>query len=536
MKRKTILFQKKQSHLWPKIDEVLDNLTKNYESLLRKFLFYKKSCVCILIVVFGLIVILYQILPNETAPKEDRNLIGVFVPPIPGKDINTLEEKIKSVESIVKAMPESRHELIFMGDFGGYIILPLKPQALRDRSAQEIVDSISPFVMKIPSMDAYPWSLDSGLPGVRTTGGDGNLSLVISTTESYPKLFKAVEKVRKSLDQENLFQNIRHNLKLDTASYRIDMDANAMARLNLTNGQVAKAIEIFFSGDQSLTFSKDGILYKLTVTGKKSSWDLNELYVVNKFGKRISLGAVAKIVPTSGPDKLYHYNQMRSVKLHADLPKGGSFDESMQKFFNKVSEELPQTYKKTWTNAAKAHMESGKTMKVLFFLAIIFIFAILAVQFENFIDPFVILLTVPLGCFGALFFVWAFNGSLNIYTQVGLITLVGLITKHGILIVEFANQLREKMSLAEAIIKASLLRLRPILMTTAVMVFGSIPLMLSYDAGYEARRAIGIGLVGGLTFGTLFTLFVLPTILYMIKSFTEKRNLSWGFVQKKDLK
>ena len=182
----------------------------------RKFLFYKKSCVCILIVVFGLIVILYQILPNETAPKEDRNLIGVFVPPIPGKDINTLEEKIKSVESIVKAMPESRHELIFMGDFGGYIILPLKPQALRDRSAQEIVDSISPFVMKIPSMDAYPWSLDSGLPGVRTTGGDGNLSLVISTTESYPKLFKAVEKVRKSLDQENLFQNIRHNLKLDT--------------------------------------------------------------------------------------------------------------------------------------------------------------------------------------------------------------------------------------------------------------------------------------------------------------------------------
>ena len=205
----------------------------------------------------------------------------------------------------------------------------------------------------------------------------------------------------------------------------------------------------------------------------------------------------------------------------------------MQKFFDKVTKELPSTYKKTWTDAAKAYMESGKTMKILFFLAIIFIFAILAVQFENFIDPFIILVTIPLSCFGALFFTWIFRGSLNIYTQVGLITLIGLITKHGIMIVEFANQLRKTMPLAEATIKASLLRLRPILITTSVMIFGSIPLILSHDAGYEARRAIGIVLVGGLTFGTIFTLFILPTIFYMVKSFTEKRNLNFGFVQDK---
>ena len=157
-------------------------------------------------------------------------------------------------------------------------------------------------------------------------------------------------------------------------------------------------------------------------------------------------------------------------------------------------------------------------MALLFFLAVVFIFAILAVQFENFVDPLIILLTVPLACAGALFFVWASGQSMNIYTQVGLITLIGLISKHGILIVEFANQLRSNgMSLIDAIIKSASLRLRPILMTTAAMIFGAIPLILSTSAGYESRHVIGTVLIGGLSFGTLFTLFILPTLYLIIK-------------------
>lgn len=261
------------------------------------------------------------------------------------------------------------------------------------------------------------------------------------------------------------------------------------------------------------------MLYSITLKGKQSPWDLNELYVTNESGKRISLGVVAKMIPTSGAETLYHYNQMRSVVLTADLPKGESLDNSMKTFFTEVSKNLPSTYKKTWYGNAKTFGESKKIMITLFFLAIIFIFAILAVQFENFIDPFIILLTVPLACLGALSFVWIFNGSINIFTQIGLITLIGLITKHGILIVEFSNQLEKELTLNEAIIQASSLRLRPILMTTSAMIFGAIPLMLSSDAGHEAQRAIGIVLVGGLSFGTFFTLFVLPTVCFMIKSF-----------------
>ena len=518
--------QKNQHQLWPKIDEYLDQFTAYYAHALRKSLLYKKSCLSVFLSTFGLIVVLCQMIPSETAPKEDRNLIGIYVPPIPGKDINTMEQKIQLIESKIKSLPEAEHNLVFMGDWGGNVSLPLIPQSSRSRSAQNILDSLKPFVTNIPSLDVHPWSWDSGLPGVDDSMNNGELSLVISTTESYSNLFDTVEMIRKSLEDQKVFQNVKHDLKLNTPSYRIDTDTNEMAHLNLTYKQIAKTIEVFFSGDQSLTFSKDGLLYTITLKGKQSPWDLNELYVTNASGKRISLGVVAKMIPTSGADTLYHYNQMRSVALTAELPKGESFGKGMKTFLASVDKLLPSSYKRILFGNAKVYGESKKTMITLFFLAIIFIFAILSVQFENFIDPCIILLTIPLACLGALSFVWIFNGSLNIFTQIGLITLIGLITKHGILIVEFSNQLRKELSLSEAIIQASSLRLRPILMTTGAMIFGAIPLMLSSDAGHEAQRAIGIVLVGGLSFGTFFTLFVLPTVCFIIKSFVSASTKS----------
>jgi multidrug efflux pump len=247
--------KKNQRHLWPKIDELLDQLTVSYARILGKFLFYKKSCLCVFLAAFSLIMALSQLIPSETAPKEDRNLIGIYVPPIPGKDINTMEEKIQLIERGLKSIPEAEHNLVFMGDWGGNVILPLKPQSSRNRSAQEIIDSLKPFVTKIPSLDVHPWSWDSGLPGVDSSMGNGELSLVISTTESYSNLFDAVEKVRKSLEDQKVFQNVRHDLKLNTPSYRIDTNKNEMAHLNLTHKQIAKTIEVFFSGDQSLPHS-----------------------------------------------------------------------------------------------------------------------------------------------------------------------------------------------------------------------------------------------------------------------------------------
>lgn len=516
---------KKEKPLWPIIDVFLEKLAMNYRQILTKVIYYKKTCIIIILSLFALIFYLAQWIPNEMAPKEDRNLIGVYLPPIPGKDINTMEEKLQTVEKIVQPIKDKEAEsmLIFMGDWGGTVVLPLKPQTKRDRSASAIVNSLRPLVTQLPSADVYPWSWDSGLPGMDDSMTGSELSLTVSTTDTYRQLFDHVEHLRNALDSEKLYQSVRHDLKLDTPGYRIDLFPNETSNLNLTSRQLAKTIEVFFSGDKSLTFSKDGILYNLTLKGEKSPWSLNELYVTNHAGKRISLAAVANLVQTAQPDRLFHYNQMRSATLTADLMQGDKIESAMVQLKTVAAENLPSSYKMTWQGAAKAYSESQMMMTILFLLALVFIFAILSAQFENFIDPFIILFTIPLACAGALSFVWMSGQSMNIYTQVGLITLIGLISKHGILIVEFANQLRKNnIPLLEAIIQSASLRLRPILMTTGAMIFGAIPLLLSHDAGYESRHVIGTVLIGGLSCGTLFTLFVLPTVYLFVKQLEQK--------------
>jgi len=509
--------------IFARIDLWLQRLTLHYQKSLTKLTQYKKTCVLMVIIALSAIVGLSKLIPSEMAPKEDRGLVGVYVPPIPGKDINTMEEKIKQLEKIVlTSIPEAQNTLIFMGTWGGSIVLPLKAKAMRTRSADDILESIRPKV-KLPSLEVHPWSWDSALPGLDDTMSGGEIAIVVSTTESYRTLFDVIEKARLHLDQKKLFTGVRHNLTLDVPSYRIDLDQNAVSKLNLTTREIAKTIEIFFSGDQSLVFFKDGVAYAISINTLNSPWSLNEIYVTNSLGKRISLGAIATMVQSAEPDSLFHYNQMRSVILKADLKSDDNIEKTMPKLQTILKQQLPTGFKTSWTGAAKAYSESKTTVLVLFMLALIFIYAILAVQFENFIDPLIILLTVPLACSGALFFVWFGGQSLNIFTQVGLVTLIGLITKHGILIVEFANQLqRDNRSRLDAVIQAATLRLRPILMTTGAMLFGAIPLVLSHDAGFEARRAIGTVLIGGLTVGTIFTLFILPTLYLMIKNLTSR--------------
>ncbi len=216
-----------------------------------------------------------------------------------------------------------------------------------------------------------------------------------------------------------------------------------------------------------------------------------------------------------GTDTLNHVQQLRSTTFYVELNKQDTLAKAIPKLWQLAKAELPTHYRLNWTGAAKAFQESSHYLVFLLLLSLLFIYAILAIQFQSFIDPLIILFTVPLACSGALIGTYLCGQSLNIYSQVGLITLIGLISKHGILIVDFANQLRTQgTSLIEAIQTAALLRLRPILMTTGAMIFGAIPLILSQDAGAESRHAIGIILIWGLSLGTFFTLFVLPVVYY----------------------
>lgn len=506
---------------WPQLDQFFEALTNGYSRCLTLLLDQRKIALLMGGASLTLSILLLFLLPHEMAPKEDRGMIGVWIPPIPGKDINAIEKNVVAWENIIKNTPEAKDFLSFMGDWGGTVILPLKPRTERDRSAADIVDTFRQPATTFPSVDAWPWSMDSGLPGLDNAVSGSDLTLVVSSTDSYRDLFNHLETIKKNVDQHWPFLSARHDLKLDFLSYRIDLDTNLLAKLKLTQKQIAKTIEVFFTGDLSLNFAKEGILYPVWIQGSTDPWTLNELYVTNSDDKRISLGSVATLTPTTQPKELKHFNQMRSVNLTTELEKSIKIEKAMPELLKVTAAALPSSYKTTWIGAAKMYQDSSNLMLALFSLAIVFIFAILAIQFENFIDPFIVLLTVPLACSGALTVLWLSGQSINIYTQVGLITLIGLITKHGILIVEFVNQLLNKgLALNEAIQQAARLRLRPILMTTGAMVFGIIPLMLSHDAGFESRRAIGAVLIGGLSFGTLFTLFILPPLCYLIKSAT----------------
>lgn len=511
---------KNTKQIWPVIDRFLSSLARRYYNLLSKVVARKTLTLILVLISLGLTLYLYRSLPNETAPKEDRGLVGVFAPMAVGEDLASMAGKIKKIEASISSLPEAKNKLTFAGKWGCSIVMPLKPHGSRKRSAEEIATALRPPMARLPSVDAMVWSWDTGLPGADDAMNGSELELVLSSTDSYRDLFDKTEQFKALLDTNKTFVSSRHDLRLDSMGYAIKVNKNALAKLGLTPNQVAKTIEIFFSGDKSMTFQKDNVVYNLSIQGTKKPWTLDALYLTTPSGKRVSLAAIASMQRQAQPASLEHINQMRATTLHVQLAANKSFKQGMDTLWDLAKDKFPGTYKLSWSGAAKTYTQSSHTMLLLFGLSIVFIYAILAALFENFIYPLIVLITVPLACAGALLFAYLFNQSLNIYTQVGLITLVGLITKHGILIVEFANQLQKQgLSLVESIKKACSLRLRPILMTTGAMIFGVIPLVLSHDAGAEARRAIGIILIGGLSLGTFFTLFVLPSIYYIIRSF-----------------
>ncbi|MEI8296067.1 MAG: efflux RND transporter permease subunit, partial [Alphaproteobacteria bacterium] len=519
------LLKADEHRMWPQIDRLFDRLIVAYKQALAVFFDYTKTILATIAATMVVTLLLFKFLPSEIAPKENRGLMGVFVPSIPGKDIDTIEKYATDIEEILKTTPEAKSYLSFIGHWGASVCLAFKDPGQCKRSPAEVVEAIKPQIKLLPSIDAHPWSYDSGLPGIDIMEGS-SLQLAISIIGDYKDLFTNIDRLRKGIEENEVFNSARHDLRLDTPGYEMTLDTYAMSQLGVTPYQVAKVTEVFFSGIQSLEFQKDGINYPITVKGASDPWTLNELYLTNPDGKRISLGAVVKMTPSALPKKLYHHNQMRSAVLTVDLEPNQTLANSMPKLWKVATEELPDTFKKEWVGAAKAYTQSSMTMFLLFGMALVFIYAILAVQFESFMDPLIIMLTVPLACCGALFVLWVTGQSLNIYTQIGLITLIGLITKHGILIVEFANQLRLKgMDLKSATQQAAVLRLRPILMTTAAMIFGTVPLVLLSGEGSEARRAIGSVLIGGLLTGTIFTLFVLPKIYSLLKAPMGRRKI-----------
>jgi multidrug efflux pump len=343
------------------------------------------------------------------------------------------------------------------------------------------------------------------------------LNFVIVTTDSYQNLAQVVRSLQEEIAKNPGIVSVDTDLRLNKPEISMDVDRERAADMGVPVENIARAVETMMGGRQVTRYKREGDQYDVMVqtalSGRDTPDDIEHIFVRGRNDAMIPLSALVRIKEVVVPRELNHFGQRRSASITANIAPNYSLGEAIVFMNETASKVLKPGYATDLNGTSREFVKSSGSLVIVFILALFFIFLVLAAQFESFVDPLVILLSVPLSMVGALLALQFSGGTLNVFSQIGLITLVGLITKHGILIVEFANQLRaEGMEVVEAVKQSATLRLRPILMTTGAMVLGAIPLALATGAGAESRKQIGWVIVGGMSLGTLLTIFVVPTM------------------------
>jgi multidrug efflux pump len=347
------------------------------------------------------------------------------------------------------------------------------------------------------------------------------VDVILQSSGGFAELASVAGVVYQRLQADPQFLFPDTDLKLDKPQLSVTIDRDRAAAAGVDVTVVGRTLETLFGGRKVTRFKRGSDQYDVIVQAAAADRalpaDVSRAYVPGRDGAMVQLGSVVTVVEAVAPPELNHFNKLRSANVKASLAPGADLGAALATVERHVRELAGNSVQVDYAGISREFRESGRTLLVTFALALAFIYLVLAAQFESWIDPFVILLSVPLALTGGLLAQKLSGGTLNIYSQIGLITLVGLVSKHGILIVDFANRLQaEGRDRAAAVAAAAALRLRPILMTTGAMIFGALPLALATGAGAEARRQIGWVVVGGMTLGTLLTLFVVPTVYTLI--------------------
>ena len=381
-------------------------------------------------------------------------------------------------------------------------------------------------MMSIPGAIAFPINPPSLGQPFRSTP----IEYVVMSQVPYVELQRVVDRFLEEVRKYPGIQNIQTDLRLNTPEVRVRINRDKLSDMGVQVETVGRTLETMLGGRQVTRFKKDGEQYDVIVqvapVDRTTPADISDSYVRARDGSMAQLSNLVDVREGVAPQSLNHFNRLRAVKITGTLLPGYTVGDGLKAMDAAAKVALPVTAQTGLDGQSREFKLSGGEIYFTFVLALVFIYLVLSAQFESFVNPFVIMLSVPLSMTGALLTLWFFGGTLNIYSQVGLVTLVGLITKHGILIVEFSNQLRAKgEEMMQAVIDASTMRLRPILMTTGAMVLGALPLARAVGAGAESRTPIGLVIVGGLVFGTMLTLFVVPTAYTLLAGHRIKEPL-----------
>jgi multidrug efflux pump len=457
---------------------------------------------------------------SELAPMEDR---GVILTVINGPDGATMDYTTRytmALEKMADKYPEFDRIFTVVGNptvAQGNVFYRAKPWEERKKTTLEIAREMTPSVSGLPGVTAFPITP----PSLGQPFRERPLNFVILTSDSYQNLAQVVRSFQEEIAKNPGIVSVDTDLRLNKPEISMEVDRERAADMGVPVDQIARAVETMMGGRQVTRYKREGDQYDVIVqtapTGRDTPDDIERVFVRGKGDAMIPLSALVKIKEVVVPRELNHFSQRRSASISANLAPTYSLGEAIT-FMNATAQKvLNPGYSTDLNGTSREFVKSSGSLVIVFVLALLFIFLVLSAQFESFVDPLVIMLSVPLSMVGALLALQFSGGTLNVFSQIGLITLVGLITKHGILIVEFANQLREEgMELFAAVTKSATLRLRPILMTTGAMVLGAIPLALATGAGAESRKQIGWVIVGGMSLGTLLTIFVVPTMYTLL--------------------
>ena len=508
-------------------DEFFDRLNDTYERTVRFALKHRVAMVCAAALTVVASVVLFRLLPSELVPVEDRGIgFGIVIAP-EGATLEYTDKYMRQAEERILALPERSGLFSAIGlGFGGpgrvtngFMFLALKPQKERSKTQQQIVEELFPQLLAIPGVLAFVINPPS-------LGGSFSSSPVeyVLQGENYEQLNQAVGIVMAEGLKLGYLLNLDTDLRLNKPQLDLTIDRERASGLGVSVTDIGGALETLLGGRAVTNFKRGTKQYDVILQMKSSARAtpdaIRDIYVRGS-GGLVQLANVVRVQETLAPKELNHYNRIRSATIQAQMAPGVSLGQALDDLDRIAAQKLPAGVKREYAGQSLEYKSSSSSLYFMFILAVVFIYLVLAAQFESFVHPFTILLAVPLAVFGALFTLFLFRETLNIYSQIGLIMLVGLVTKNSILIVEFSNQLRmQGRSIADAVIEAATIRLRPILMTSFALIAGMVPVAVGLSATSSQRTSMGVAIIGGLVSSTLLTLVVVPAAYIYIARFS----------------
>jgi len=513
------------SKFYLKSESFFVGMENGYRKALKAFIGHKWASFSILGICILIIVLIGANIKSELAPMEDHSFIRTSITAPEGTEFSTTQKITDAISEMqMNDIPELEYVLTRYGGFGGnssnsgFVMTMLSEPDQRDRSQQEIYDELSKKYSQISGARV----IASQEPTIATAFSRGLPVQYVLQNIDFEKIREVLPKFLEEAGNSEVFSVVDVNLKFNKPELNIIVDRLKATSLGVNTKDITDALNMAFSGGRTGYFLRNNKQYFVVAQvdreNRDNPADISKLYVRSRSGEMIQLDNLVKIEENTNPPTLYHFNRYKSATISANLATGYSLGDGIEEMNRIADKLLDSSFNTDLSGPSRDFAESSSNISFALVLALLLVYLILAAQFESFRDPFIIMLTVPMAIAGALLSLWIFGHTLNIFSEIGMLLLIGIVTKNGILIVEFANQKqRAGMNKATAAFEAAASRLRPIIMTSLATVFGALPIALALGSGAESRIPLGVVVVGGILFSLLLTLFVIP-VMYIVMS------------------